>query len=174
MHMHVESSSSLIVRLSPRLNCPELEIYTVRVCDWIESQNHIGKFEHLKDGIRHRLIQRPFYIERSVRSRDGLLRYWICLGYDELWVLYHVPGTNGEFPVPARIGRGNVFLLVCWYTRPLLIVSGNHGTRVAYILYGFLQCKTNAHYFQNIDMDLGLVFRLANMKGHSHRFAPHP
>ena len=49
------------------------------------------------------------------------------------------------------------------------IVSGYHNTRVAHALYGFLQCKTNGHYFQNVDMKLGLVFRPATMKGQPHR-----
>ena len=44
-------------------------------------------------------------------------------------------------------------------------VGRNHDTRVVYVLYGFLQCKTNGHYFPNIDMKLGLAFCPAIMKG---------
>ena len=45
------------------------------------------------------------------------------------------------------------------------IVSRNHDTREMYVFYGFLQCETNGHHFQNIDMELGFVFQPATMKG---------
>ena len=38
------------------------------------------------------------------------------------------------------------------------------------MLFGFLQCKMNGHFFENIDMELGLVFRPVSMKGQSHQF----
>ena len=40
-----------------------------------QKQIHIGIIEHLKNGIRHRLIQSPFCFERSVQSRKKVCQY---------------------------------------------------------------------------------------------------
>ena len=50
------------------------------------------------------------------------------------------------------------------------VIVEYHDTRVLYVMYGLFQCKTNGYYFQNIDVEMRLVFCPATMKEQSHRF----
>ena len=84
-HMHVDSSSSLIMCLSPRLDCPEMEIHTMGVCDWIKSQTNPHWENWAFERCNSPLIDPKtiLYWEVCPISRDCLLGCWICLGYDE-------------------------------------------------------------------------------------------
>ena len=120
MHMHVESSSSLIMRLSLRLDYPELGIYTMGVCNWIESQTnpHWENWAFEKWNSPQNDPKTILSWEVCPISKVSLPIF--CLEFDKFCYWYPVPGTNGEFPITPCKGWGNVFLLICWHMRPLL------------------------------------------------------
>ena len=142
MHMHEENSSSLIKHLSLRHDCPELEIHTMGVCDWIlwQTNPHWDNWAFAKWNSPQIDPKPILFWEFCTISKDGLPIYWICLEYDEHWSRCHIQDTNGGSPIPLRIGWENVFFLVCWCRRPLLYCQQNHNLRVVYVFYGFLQC----------------------------------
>ena len=148
-----------------KLDCPELGIHKVEVCDWNVSQTApdwdswtFGKLNSLSTDPMPTLFW--LFCQLSIIC---LPKHWICLWYDESWRHYDVLGTIGGSSIPPHIGWENVFLLACWYMSPLLSVEIM--TQEGGIFLCFYQCETNGHYFQHVDMELGLVFRPATMKG---------
>ena len=110
------------MRLSRRLDCPELGIHKVAVCDWSESQTDpdwdswtFGKLNSLSIDPMPTL----FWL-LCLFSITCLPKHWICLEYDESWGQYDVLGTIEGFSIPVRIDWENLFPLACWYMRPLL------------------------------------------------------
>ena len=80
------------------------------VCDWYVSQTN-PHWDNWAFGKWNLLSIEPtpiLFWEVCPISKDGLPIYWISLEYDELWSWYRVPGTNGGFPIPLRIGWENV------------------------------------------------------------------
>ena len=121
-HLGIRDLCTGKMYLLQRLDCPELGTHKVEACDSKVSETD-PDWDSWTFGKLHLLSIDPMPTLFWLFCRFSITclpKHWICLGYDKSWWQYDVLGTIGGPSIPLHIGWENVFLLACWYMRPLL------------------------------------------------------